>query len=228
MRQQRVRMTQFDRNAPLQYHQQAITHALAPQQAQKQMPAQLVFPDDTMAIGSPAVARGSLFPTEVDTSQETDEERQRRLLQNEPIVVYTSLSEHRILLPEIARRGVALMLVIVAQVSTISIILAGGMDDNFEDVDGPTPSAHQAGLYVAQIALHVLFALSMYLWSADMLMVYTVLGTLVFILILVLAVRSLLDVIACACCIPAVLLANSIRDLMVPHCFTVRAGGLAL
>ncbi|CAK0861161.1 unnamed protein product [Prorocentrum cordatum] len=78
---------QFDRNASLQYHQQAITHALAPQQSQKQLPCQLVFPDDTMAIGSPAVARNALFPTERDGTQETEEERQRRLLQNEPIVV---------------------------------------------------------------------------------------------------------------------------------------------
>jgi len=69
-------MDQFDRHALLQYHQQAITHALAPQQSQKQMPCQLVFPDDTMAIGSPAVARGALFPMDPDGAQETEEERE--------------------------------------------------------------------------------------------------------------------------------------------------------
>ena len=151
LRQQRVRMDQFDRHALLQYHQQAgpldptlgpearcmhasrlvlvltlshscwvpvrqgvnriiwtqaITQALAPQQTQKQhlggnaafgntfskmtwrchcyllalllmqratnvvlalslwlrMPCQLVFPDDTMAIGSPPPSRGLLLP----------------------------------------------------------------------------------------------------------------------------------------------------------------------
>lgn len=228
MRQQRVMMSQFDRNALLQYHQQAITHALAPQQAQKQMPAQLVFPDDTMAIGSPAVSRGALFPSEADGSTETEEERQRRLLQNEPIVVYTSLSDQRVLMPEIVHRGVALLVVIVVQVISITFVLAGGIGDNFEDVPAPTPSASQAGLYVAQLALHAFFLLSMYLWNADLLMCYAVLVSLVFILIVTLAVRSFLDVLVCLLCIPAVLLANSIKDLMMAHCFTVRAGGLAV
>lgn len=221
-------MSQFDRNSLLQYHQQAITHALAPQQAQKQMPAQLVFPDDTMAIGSPAVARGALFPTDADSSQESEEERQRRLLQNEPIIVYTSLSDHQVLKPEILRRSLALVLVISMQVVCIGLILAGGLGDTFEGIEGPTPSASQEGLYLVQLALHASFFLSMYMRSADMLTVYTVLVTLTFILTVVFAVRSLLDVVACALCIPAIVLAHAIRDLMIPHCFTVRAGGLAV
>jgi len=218
-------MNQFDRNALLQYHQQAITHALAPQQSQKQMPAQLVFPDDTMAIGSLAAARGGVFPTDPESSQETEEERQRRLLQNEPIVVYTSLSEQRVLMPEIARRWLALLLVVAIQTVCIIIVLTGGTGGQLYGVvdDGPTPSATQAGLYVAQLALHAFFLLSMYLWNADMLTVYTALVTLLCILMVVLAVRSLLDVVAAALCVPAVFLASSIRDLMMPHCFTIRS-----
>mmetsp|Transcript_22125 Transcript_22125/g.61216 ORF Transcript_22125/g.61216 Transcript_22125/m.61216 type:complete len:224 (-) Transcript_22125:190-861(-) len=223
MRQQRVKMDQFDRNALLQYHQQAITHALAPQQSQKQMPCQLVFPDDTMAIGSPAAARGALFPADGDRSQESPEERQRRLLQNEPIVVYTSLSDQQVLMPEIARRGVVLLFVIAAQTVCIIVVLTGGAGEQFYDTASPTPSASQAGLYCAQLALHAFFMLSMYLWSVDMLMVYTVLVTLIFFLIVVLAVRSVLDIVACALCVPAILLGNSIRDLMMPHCFMIRS-----
>ena len=94
MRQQRVSMEHFDRSGLLQFHQQAITHALAPSQSQKQMPCQLVFPDDTMAIGSPALPTSQLWgPSD---QQESEEERQRRLLQNEPIVVYTSLSDNEV------------------------------------------------------------------------------------------------------------------------------------
>merc|ERR1719428_2220979 len=122
MRQQRVKMDQFDRNASLQYHQQAITHALAPQQSQKQIPCQLVFPDNTMAIGSPAVVRGALFPTDRENTQESEEDRQRRLLQNEPIVVYTSLSEQNVLVPEISWRGCLLLLAIGVQAICIVVI----------------------------------------------------------------------------------------------------------
>eukprot|EP00435_Cladocopium_sp_Y103_P063627 s865_g25.t1 len=124
--QQRVSMDHFDRSALLQFHQQAITHALAPQQSQKQMPCQLVFPDDTMAIGSPALPRHNLFPTDGEGVQESEEERQRRLLQNEPIVVYTSLSEREVLLPEIAKRGLALLLILALQMVCIIVILTGG------------------------------------------------------------------------------------------------------
>jgi len=223
MRQQRVKMSQFDRNALMQYHQQAITHALAPQQSQRQMPVQLVFPDDTMAIGSPAIARGALFPADPETAHETEEQRQRRLLQNEPIVVYTSLSEHRLLMPEIARRWFALLLVMVAQIVCIALVLSGGAGPRFDDLDEKTPSASQAGLYVAQLALHAFFLLSMYLWNPDMLTLYSVLVTLLFILLVVFAVRSALDVAACAFCVPTIALTISIRDLMMPHCFTIRA-----
>lgn len=221
MRQQRVHMDQFDRNASLQYHQQAITHALAPQQSQKQLPCQLVFPDDTMAIGSPAVARNALFPTERDGSQETEEERQRRLLQNEPIVVYTSLSTQGQLLPEIVWRGMALLIVIAAQAVCIILVLTGGAGEQFVEGDSPTPNATQSGLYCTQLVLHLFFLLSMYLWNVDMLKVYSVFVTLLFFLILCLAMRSLLDMATCALCLPAILLSNSIRDLMMPHCFTI-------
>mmetsp|Transcript_159580 Transcript_159580/g.306368 ORF Transcript_159580/g.306368 Transcript_159580/m.306368 type:complete len:225 (-) Transcript_159580:115-789(-) len=223
MRQQRVKMDQFDRNALLQYHQQAITHALAPQQSQKQIPCQLVFPDDTMAIGSPAVAKGALFPTDRESTQETEEAQQRRLLQNEPIVVYTSLSDHRSLVPQIAWRGCALLFVIGMQGVCIVIILTGGAGEQFYKVPASIPTTSQAGLYGAQLVLHAFFLpVSMYLWSVDMLKAYSVFVTLLFFLIMVLAMRSFLDMAACALCVPAVLLSNSIRDLMMPHCFTIR------
>lgn len=227
MRQQRVGMELFDRHALLQYHQQAITHALAPQQSQKQIPCQLVFPDDTMAIGSPVVARGALFPTDRDASQESEEERQRRLLQDEPIVVYTSLSEHHVIVPEITWRGVALLLVIAVQGVCMVTVLTGGATDPFyseggDDGDISTPTSSQVALYCCQIALHAFFLLSMYLWNVDMLKMYTVVVTLLFFLMLVLALRSVLDVAACALCVPSILLSNSIRDLMMPHCFTIR------
>lgn len=217
-----MRMDQFDRNALLQYHQQAITHALAPQQSQKQIPCQLVFPDDTMAVGSPAVARGTLFPTDRESTQESEEDRQRRLLQNEPIVVYTSLSDQQVLKPEIFWRGCALLLVIIIQAVCIAIILTGGAGKQFYDTEAPTPSPSQAGLYSAALVLHAFFIVAMYLWNIDLLKAYSVFVTLLLFLIMVLAMRSFLDVATCALCVPVVLLSNSIRDLMMPHCFTIR------
>jgi len=225
MRQQRVKMDAFDRNVLLLYHQQAITHALAPQQSHKQMPCQLVFPDDTMAIGAPAVARGVLFPTNPEGSQESEEERQRRLLQNEPVVVYTSLSERGVLAPLIAWRGVALLMVIALQGICIVVVLTGGDFGAFYDIDEATPSTSQAGLYGTQLALHAFFLLGMYLWNVDLLKVYSVFVTLLFFLIVVLALRSMIDLAACCLCIPIVVLSNQIRDLMMPHCFTVRRPG---
>merc|ERR1712137_780579 len=118
-----------------------------------------------MAIGSPAAARGALFPTDPENSQESEEERQRRLLQNEPIVVYTSLSEQRVLMPEIVRRAVALLLVIAIQAVCIIVVLTGGAGEQFDNVDTVTPTSVQWSLYGAQLALHAFFLLSMYLWS---------------------------------------------------------------
>eukprot|EP00929_Paragymnodinium_shiwhaense_P042054 TRINITY_DN21832_c0_g2_i1.p1 TRINITY_DN21832_c0_g2~~TRINITY_DN21832_c0_g2_i1.p1 ORF type:complete len:224 (-),score=36.35 TRINITY_DN21832_c0_g2_i1:79-750(-) len=222
MKQQRVRMDHFDRNALLQYHQQAITHALAPQQSQKQIPCQLVFPDDTMAIGSPPLAWGALFPTDREGPQESEEDRQRRLLQNEPIVVLASLSEPRLLMPEIAWRGVLLLLATALQAVVGIVILTGGAGEPFSDVGKPVPDASQSMLYGAQLVLQALFPLALYLWSADLLKVYSSCTTLLFFLILVFALRGVLDIVACALSLPIVLLSNSIRSLMMPHCFTIR------
>eukprot|EP00933_Yihiella_yeosuensis_P058936 TRINITY_DN5972_c6_g1_i1.p1 TRINITY_DN5972_c6_g1~~TRINITY_DN5972_c6_g1_i1.p1 ORF type:complete len:224 (-),score=16.25 TRINITY_DN5972_c6_g1_i1:93-764(-) len=223
MRQQRVKMDQFDRNSLLQYHQQAITHALAPQQSQKQMPCQLVFPDDTMAVGSPAVSRGALFPTETDASQESEEERQRRLLQNEPIVVYTSLSDHEVLQREIAKRGLVLLLLIALQVVCIILVLTGGVGKEVFDNGPVDPTSTQVMLYVAELLLQPVFMIAMYFWSVDTLKVYTVLSSLLLVLIATFAVRSPLDIVACALSLPIVLLGNSIRGLMMPHCFIIRS-----
>lgn len=221
MREQRVRMDAFDRSALLQYHQQAITHALAPQQSHKQMPSQLVFPDDTMAVGAPATSRGgALFATDREDTQESEEERQRRLLQNEPVVVYTSLSDRPLLAPLIAWRGLALMLVIAIQACIIVVVLTGGEVSGVDS--GENPTATQAGLYSTQIVLHGFFLLAMYLWNVDLLKAYTVAVTLLFFLILVFAIRQILDVANCALCVPVVVLSNQIRELMMPHCFTVR------
>merc|ERR1719401_2567589 len=124
-------------------------------------------------------------------------------------------------MPEIAWRGVALLFVIAAQAVCIIIVLTGGAGEQLTDADAPTPDTSQAGLYCTQLALHLLFLLSMYLWNVDMLKVYSVFVTLLFFLMLCLAMRSLLDMAACVLCLPAVFLSNSIRDLMMPHCFTV-------
>ncbi|CAJ1379799.1 unnamed protein product [Effrenium voratum] len=215
MRQQRLRMDHFDRSSLLQFHQQAITHALAPQQSQKQMPCQLVFPDDTMAIGSPALPRGALFPAEGENVQESEEERQRRLLQNEPIVVYTSLSEQEVLLPEIAKRGLALLFVVAVQMVCIIVILTGG-EASWLFESGETPSKTQVALYSAQLLLQPIFLLAMYLWSPDVLKLYTVLTQLQFVLLAALAIRSPLDLVACGLCLPLVVLGDSLRHLMMP------------
>jgi len=216
-------MDQFDRNVLPQFHQQAITHALAPQQSQKQVPCQLVFPDDTMAIGSLAVARVALFPTDREGTHESEEDRQRRLLQNEPIVVYTSLSEHRLLVPELTWRVILLLLIIAVQVVCILVILTGGAGDTSgDDTSVAIPSPCQMGLYAAQLALHLFFFISMYFWNVDMLKVYSVSVTLILFLILVLTTKSLLDLVACVLCAPIVILSSCLRNLMMPHCFTIR------
>jgi hypothetical protein len=251
-------MDQFDQNALLQYHQQAITHALAPQQSQKQIPCQLVFPDNTMAIGSPAVVRGALFPTDRENTQESEEDRQRRLLQNEPIVVYTSLSDQHVLRPEIFWRSVVLVLVIFVQCGSIVVILMGGAGRQFYDDEAPTPSTRQAGVYCVTLVLHAFYLLA----NIDSLKgpllvqseggarrlnwmrlpanqpagghtgpssyrivlaeVYSIFVTLLLFLIMVLAMRSFLDLWICVLCVPVIILTNSIRELMMPHCFTIR------
>ncbi|CAK8991267.1 unnamed protein product [Durusdinium trenchii] len=214
-------MEHFDRSALLQFHQQAITHALAPQQSQKQMPCQLIFPDDTMAIGSPALPRQNLFPADGEGLQESEEERQRRLLQNEPIVVYTSLSEQEVLLPEIAKRGLALLLVLALQMVCIIIILTGGEAHQLFVEGTSSPSHLQVMLYGSQIALQPIFLLAMYLWSADLLKIYTVLSQLLFVLMAALAIRSPLDMLVCILSVPLILLGDGIRHLMMPHCFVL-------
>mmetsp|Transcript_11128 Transcript_11128/g.20991 ORF Transcript_11128/g.20991 Transcript_11128/m.20991 type:complete len:224 (-) Transcript_11128:60-731(-) len=222
MRQQRVRMDQFDRHALLQYHQQAITHALAPQQSQKQMPCQLVFPDDTMAIGSPPPARGLLLPADAENGQETEEERQRRLLQNEPIVVYTSLSDDEVIMPEIIRRGLALLLCVGLQMVCLIVILTGGEADQLFEPNQETPNSVQVTLYTAQLLIAPAFLMAFYLWSPDMMKFYTVCSQLEFVLTATLALRSPLDLMVCGLYVPIVLISDCLRSLMTPHCFMIR------
>merc|ERR1711862_209683 len=127
-----------------------------------------------------------------------------------------------VLAPEIAWRGCAQLLFIGIQSVCIVVILTGGAGDQFINTQAPTPSASQAGIYCAVLVLHAFFLLAMYLWNVDLLKAYSVFLTLLFFLILVLTMRSFLDMAACALCVPIVLLSNCIRDLMMPHCFTVR------
>uniref|UniRef100_A0A7S1AUQ7 Uncharacterized protein n=1 Tax=Noctiluca scintillans TaxID=2966 RepID=A0A7S1AUQ7_NOCSC len=222
MRQQRVRMDQFDRDSLLQYHEQAVTHVLAPQQSQRQIPCQLVFPDDTMAIGSPPIARGQLFASDHANTPDFEAEAQRRLVQNAPVVVYTSLSDWAELKQGVQWRGMLLLFTIAVQSILIIVELTGGMDQFVFGYEDASLTGSVTRLYGALLALHVLFLLSMYLWNVDLLKAYCVLVTLAFLLILVLALRGLFDVLICALCVPCVLLGNSLRDLMMPHCFTVR------
>merc|ERR1719335_1097032 len=146
-----------------------------------------------MSIGSPAIKPGVLFPTDRDSVQESEEDRQRRLLQNEPIVVYTSLSELRVLVPEIAWRGVVLLLILAVQVVCIVVIFTGSVGSEFFDTGEPLPNTAQMGIYCSQLGLHIFFLLSMYLWNIDMLKVYSVGVTLIFFLVLILAFRSMFD-----------------------------------
>eukprot|EP00927_Polykrikos_kofoidii_P024925 TRINITY_DN2252_c0_g1_i1.p1 TRINITY_DN2252_c0_g1~~TRINITY_DN2252_c0_g1_i1.p1 ORF type:complete len:227 (+),score=36.53 TRINITY_DN2252_c0_g1_i1:104-784(+) len=222
MRQQRVPMAEFDRNALLQYHQQAITQALTPQHLLKQIPCQLVFPDDTMALGSPAC--GAIFGGEQESSQGTEEERQQRLLQNEPIVVLASLSPLNVLRPEITWRSVGLFSAIALQVFCCVWILAGRArrSDLFRDDGSELPDQAQVWLYSWLLALHILAPVSICCWSPDLLKLYSVCVTATFILILTITLRCPFDLLASVVCLPIVLLANCIRDLMMPHCFTVR------
>lgn len=164
-----------------------------------------------------------MFPTDAEGQQETEEERQRRLLQNEPIVVYTSLSDSRELLPMVRMRGWILVPAVATQVLCALLVLSGAGGGDLSQDGEPTPSPDQVGLYVALLLLHAFLALSMYLWNADMVTLYTVLMILVFILMVVLAIRSIFDVVAAILSIPAVLLAMSIRDLMMPHAFTIKS-----
>eukprot|EP00405_Crypthecodinium_cohnii_P046255 CAMPEP_0206576940 /NCGR_PEP_ID=MMETSP0325_2-20121206/31046_1 /ASSEMBLY_ACC=CAM_ASM_000347 /TAXON_ID=2866 /ORGANISM="Crypthecodinium cohnii, Strain Seligo" /LENGTH=231 /DNA_ID=CAMNT_0054082243 /DNA_START=156 /DNA_END=852 /DNA_ORIENTATION=- len=231
MRQQRVNMAQFDRNALLQYHQQAITHALAPQQAQRQMPSQLVFPDDTMAIGSLAASRGggtgggNIFPTGPQQVQESTEDQQRRLLQSEPIVVYTSLSDRREGAGTSGRTAVLDRWDRLSGTGALHMPLIGWSHGWPAKSIGHEPyaDAAQMGLYVALLVAHAFFALAMYLWNVDMISVYAVFVTLVSVLVVVLALRGVLDLIIALLAIPNIFLATYIKNLMMPHCFTVKS-----
>lgn len=175
-----------------------------------------------MAIGSPALPRHNLFPTDGEGVQESEEERQRRLLQNEPIVVYTSLSEREVLLPEIAKRGLALLLILALQMVCIIVILTGGeAGQPFVEDEPRTPNQIQVMLYSAQMLVQLIFLLAMYFWSPDILKFYTVLCQLLFVLMAALAIRSPLDLVACSLSVPLILLSDAIRHLMMPHCFVL-------
>lgn len=216
MRQQRVSMDQFDRNLALQHV--PVAHGFS---GQKQSPVQTVFPDNTMSVGTVALPR-AMFPVDSE-APETEQDRERRLMQDEPIVVYTSLSDGRILMPEIVWKWFGMMLLLFSQAVCIICVLAGQADTLLSEADGQSsPSACQAGLYVALLALHVWFFFSMYHWSADMLTVYYVLATLMLVLIAAFAVRGLLDVLVAVLMLPVLFLTRSLRDLMMPHCFVMK------
>lgn len=223
MQRQRVRMDAFDRDAPLMFHQQAITHALAASRgAQKQMPTQLVFPDDTMTVGFPPAPLGNRDDTRNNSAEnsETEEQRQQRL-QNEPVVVYTSLSDLRTLAPKITGIGLASLLCIACQsVCMVTTLSGSSFLDFYSDIDVPTPL--QRGMFTGMLVCHCAWLMSVHWRNVDLLKIYGVLMNVFFFLTLLGGLASLCDVATCALCLPIAFLTGTMRHLMMPHCFTVR------
>lgn len=88
----------------------------------------------------------------------------------------------------------------------------------------PSPCPQQEWLYLTLLALHAVYGIGVHRNSSLALKMYSVLLTLHFFLVAVLAVPngSLLDVCVAALSVPLVLHSERVSELLVPHVFTLR------
>jgi hypothetical protein len=216
----------LDPDAPLLYHQQALSHTL---RSGRGVPGQVVFPDATMAIGSPptpldAVATGPT-PRPEPFGDGGDDERGNgngngNSASNSAVVVYTSVSDPRVVVPRVSAYGTLLVAVVAAQAILAVCILTGATLVPFHRQQHVAQPTHtQEYVYGVWLLVSAGLPVAAWLKSADFLKLYSTVATAAALAALFAAMNSLLDVAWCLLCIPSRYLCSEIRKVSIPHCF---------
>ncbi|KAF4730370.1 hypothetical protein FOZ62_003744 [Perkinsus olseni] len=238
--QERLDGGSVDRSVAFRYHQQAIVtgRALAlPHGKGGELPTQVVnFPDNSITLGLPchsvksmlpATSHSSSAPTETAPDNrrpaaadtESEEERSRRLA-NEPVLVYTSLSDPRLVATSISRPITRALVTAAFQTALVVIAVTGGTFVPFYDSSYvSTPTSTQYVGYLLMIASHALLLLGVYYHRVELLTIHTVILTAIGIVVLATGLMSLLDVGVVLLCLPLRYFVEDIRSKISPHCF---------
>eukprot|EP00397_Hematodinium_sp_SG-2012_P052855 GEMP01062753.1.p1 GENE.GEMP01062753.1~~GEMP01062753.1.p1 ORF type:complete len:217 (+),score=29.29 GEMP01062753.1:78-728(+) len=180
MKEHRLPQDAVNNEEPWLHHQQAISHAVTLERdhgrrrgsLSKRLPTQLVFPDMTSCIGS-TVSKG-IFPrsSPVNASDERSEDSQQQL-QNEPLVVYTTMSNPALLRPILVRKCGIWVVLAGAQSICMFLVLAGEKVFDF-GLEEESREQRQHLVYGLQLNLHVLFLLSFIFDATFLLKIYAV------------------------------------------------------
>ncbi|KAF4647718.1 hypothetical protein FOL47_004264, partial [Perkinsus chesapeaki] len=145
--QERLDGASVDRSVPFRYHQQAIVTGRSlplPSGIHRrggEVPTQVNFPDNSITLGLPCHSVKSMLPSlgsssrsnadrtrddrRPHTDNESEEERSRRIA-NEPVLVYTSLSDSRLVASSISKSITWALMIAAFQTALVVIAVTGG------------------------------------------------------------------------------------------------------
>ncbi|KAF4661620.1 NEDD8-activating enzyme E1 regulatory subunit [Perkinsus olseni] len=238
--QERLDGGSVDRSVAFRYHQQAIVtgRALAlPHGKGGELPTQVNFPDNSITLGLPCHSVKSMLPATSHSSSastetapdsrrtaaaadtESEEDRSRRLA-NEPVLVYTSLSDPRLVTTSISRPITRALVTAAFQTALVVIAVTGGTFVPFYASSYvSTPTSTQYVGYLLMVASHALLLLGVYYHRVELLTIHTVILTAIGIVVLATGLMSLLDVGVVLLCLPLRYFVEDIRSKISPHCF---------
>lgn len=223
MKEHRLPPDAVDEDEPWLHHRQAISHAVAHKRGcgkdSTRLPTQLVFPDKTSCIGA-AVSRG-IFPlsTPDEAEPQRNYEDQQQRIQNEPVVVYTTLSTPAVTRPILVRKCGIWLVLAGAQSVCMFLVLAGERISDFEL--GEARLQRQQMVYGMQLNLHVLFLLAFIFDATFLLKVYGI-GMHVLLVLALLCITNGLDILTVLLSFGIVHYSEQTRNLCLPHCFVIR------
>jgi hypothetical protein len=156
-------------------------------------------------------------------NSDSEEERQGQAVQNNSaVVVYTSVSDPRVVAPRVHAFGSALVLVVSLQAVLAVVILTGGQWVPFYKEGRPAPTQAQQCVYGLWMVASACLPVAAWMRSSDFLKLYATVSTAFMLATFAAAMNSLLDVAWCLLCVPNRYLCGEIRKVSSPHCFLMQ------
>eukprot|EP00922_Rhytidocystis_sp_ex-Travisia-forbesii_P000275 GHVS01000424.1.p1 GENE.GHVS01000424.1~~GHVS01000424.1.p1 ORF type:complete len:215 (+),score=27.63 GHVS01000424.1:143-787(+) len=113
------RLDQLDSTLPLLYHQHALARAVA-SVARTSLPTQLVFPDESLAIGLPPSRLAEVLDTTQTEGQEETVEDREEQIRTSTVLVYASRSPDGKVQGRVGRSAMFMMVIFCLQALMIS------------------------------------------------------------------------------------------------------------
>eukprot|EP00922_Rhytidocystis_sp_ex-Travisia-forbesii_P019286 GHVS01028584.1.p1 GENE.GHVS01028584.1~~GHVS01028584.1.p1 ORF type:complete len:215 (-),score=11.48 GHVS01028584.1:155-799(-) len=113
------RLDQLDAGQPLLYHQHALARAVSAV-SRNALPTQLVFPDESLAIGLPPSRLAEAIDTNQTETHDDSEEDREELIRSSTVLVYASRTPDEKVQPRVGRSAMFMVIVFCMEALMIS------------------------------------------------------------------------------------------------------------